>query len=301
MESRCTMVAEKIKMSLLVLMCFSLVQNISFGAGAESSEAEKQEYKQERARIKALRKSFKPGPINDLKEYEKFGDEIQMRWKNRNKEHYGRLMLEVCKPLSSGRLKGDRRYEVARKYALSALADANDPPLEIELELELTGHVVTLMYTPNSPKGEDFAQRRKKDVQIRLHAWKRLIDAIDPNWDPNDKPVRNVVPPTETGLPSGVTPEAIKDSKLRAEYIQAIDKNRKKAEKYLKQSKLLDWLKRYPKSVERDIVLAYSEPPFKLEELRQHLDNYIADEKTKARIVSAVKKNVEKKTQKMPK
>ena len=118
------------------------------------------------------------------------------------------------------------------------------------------------VWPPNSPKGEDFAQRRKKDVQIRLHAWKRLIDAIDPNWDPNDKPVRNVVPPTETGLPSGVTPEAIKDSKLRAEYIQAIDKNRKKAEKYLKQSKLLDWLKRYPKSVERDIVLVPKQASF---------------------------------------
>jgi len=263
-----------------------------------SSQAEKQEYKQDMARIKALEKSFKPGPINDLKEYEKFCDEIQERWKNRNKEHYGRLMLEVCKPLSSGRLKGDRRYEVARKYALSALTHAND--ISLETELQLTGHVVTLMYTPNSPKGEDFAQLRKKDVEIRLHAWKRLIDAIDPNWDPNDKPVRNVAPPTETGLPSGVTPEAIKDSKLRAEYKQAIDKNRKKAEKYLKQSKMRDWLKSYPKSAERDIILAYSEPPFNLEELRQYLEKYIVDKKTRARILDSVKKNIEKHIHKMP-
>lgn len=138
----------------IVMICL-LVISLSFGANIKASEAEKQEYKQERARIEALRKSFKPGPVNDLEEYEKFVDEIQKRWKNRKKEHYGRLMLEICKPLSSGRLKGDRRYEVARKYALSALADANDIP--IETELELTGHVITLMIgVTGNPSKFDF-------------------------------------------------------------------------------------------------------------------------------------------------
>ncbi len=88
-------------------------------------------------------------------------------------------MLEICKPLSSGKFKEDRRYELARQYALSALTDANS--ISIETELELTGHVVTLMIGPNAAKGKDFAQRRKKDIEVPLHAWKRLMDAIDPN------------------------------------------------------------------------------------------------------------------------
>jgi len=263
-----------------------------------SSQAEKQEYKEDMARIKALEKSFKPGPVNDLEEYEKFADEIQNKWRDRDKEHYARLMQEVCEPLSSGRFKGDRQYEVARKYALSVLEKSEE--ISIEMELELTGHVVTLMYTPNSPKGEDFAQRRKKDVEIRLHAWKRLLGAIDPNWDPNEVIWSPNAVGVNMGLPAGgIAPESIKDPKLRAEYEAALQENRQKIERHTKQYRLHDWLKSYPKSRERDIVLIYSEPPFNLEELKQYLGKYAVDEKTRARILEAVKKNMEKQIQKM--
>lgn len=291
------MVVKRITISVLVLVCLSLVQNIAFGASYEASEMEKQEYKQELNRIKSLRKYLKPGKTNDLKSYEKFADEIQKKWSRRNKEYYARLMLKVCGPLSSGNFKDDRRYELARKYALSIL----DKPeqISVEMELELTGHVVTLMYTPNAPKGEDFAQRRKKDVEVRFHAWKRLIDAIDPNWDPNDIPRSPNAVAASMGFPGTRAPETIKDPTLRAEYEAAIEKNRQKIKRYSEQSRLHKWLNRYPKSRERDIVLAYSEPPFNLEELKQYLEKYAVDKKTRARILEAVKKNMEKQTQKM--
>jgi hypothetical protein len=149
------------------------------------------------------------------------------------------------------------------------------------------------MGIPTAPKGEEFAQRRKKDVEIRLHAWKRLMDAIDPNWDPNDLPLSNVVPPAMLGLPSGATPEAIKDSKLRAEYEAAIEKNRQKAEKYNEQYKLRGWLKRFPPRAERYIVQAYSKPPYNIEELTGLLNQYIRDEQTRTRILDAVKKRMD--------
>lgn len=273
-------------------MCLSLVQNITFGANSEASEIEKQEYKQELNRIKSLRKSLKPGAVNDLKEYEKFADEIQGKWVGKNKEYYVSLMLEICKPLSSGRFNEDRQFTLARKYALLALAEPNEIPLQTELKL--TGHVMTDMVTPRAPTGQECAQQRKQDVNVRLHAWKRLIDAIDPTWDPNDLPVSNVVPPLATGLPSGVAPEAIKDPKLRAEYEAAIEKNRQKAERYNEQYSLRKWQKRFPKVAERYIVRAYSKPPFNLEEMKQYLEKYIADTKTKDRILDAVTKNMEK-------
>lgn len=270
------------------------------GPAGVSSQAEKQEYKQDMARIKALEKSFKPGLVNDLEEYEKFADEIQNKWRDRNKEYNARLILEICGPLSSGTFEDDRRHDVARKYALSVLEKSEE--ISIEMELKLTGHVMTSMYTRNAPKGEDLAQRRKKDVQIRLHAWKRLLGAIDPNWDPNERLLSPNAVAMELGLPdSGIAPESIKDPKLRAEYEAALERNRQKGQRYSEQSRLRDWLKKFPIRAERYIVKAYSKPPFNLEELKQYLDNYIADEKTRARILDAVKKNMEKQIQKIPK
>ncbi len=269
------------------------------GPAGLSSQAEKQEYKQDMARIKALRKSFKPGLVNDLEQYEKFADEIRNKWRDRNKEYNARLILEICGPLSSGTFEDDRRHDVARKYALSVLEKPKE--ISVEMELKLTGHVMTSIYTPNSPKGEDLAQRRKKDVQIRLHAWKRLHDAIDPNWDPNEEIWSPNAVGALMGLPSGIAPEGVGDPKLRAEYEAALQKNSEEIERYTKQYRLHDRLKSYPKRAERYIVKAYSEPPFNLEELRQYLEKYIVDKKTRARILDSVEKNMEKHIQKMPK
>lgn len=293
------MVRKKITLAFLTFMCFLLTQNITFGVSPEGSELEKQEFKQERARIKALRKSFKPGRVNDLKEYEKFAGGIQSKWSPRNKEHYARLMLEVCGPLSSGRFNEKRQFVIARKYALLGLKDANEIPLT--LELELIRHVRSDMVTPRAPKGQKWEQLRKKDVQKRLHAWKRVIDAIDPNWDPNDTPFINVPPPPGAGGEAGGDPRYIRDPKLRAEYEAAIEKNRQKAQKNSEQRRLRDWLKWFRPKVEKYIVRAYSKPPFNSEELKQYLKDYIADEKTKARIVNTVTKNMGKQTKKTPK
>lgn len=292
------MVTKNITISFLVLACLSLVQNITFGASPEASEMEKQEYKQELNRIKSLRKSFKSGSVNDLKGYEKFADAIQNKWNKKNKEYYARLMLEICGPLSSGDFKGNRPRTLARKYALSVLETPDAVPLT--LELELTGHVMTLMCTPYAPKGEDFAQRRKKDVQIRLHAWKRLIDAIDPNWDPNEVLWSPNAVGAAMGFPGTVAPASIKDPKLCAEYEAAMERNNQKIERYTEQSRLHKWLKRFPRHAEPYIIRAYSKLPFDLDELGQYLNNYIADEKTKDKILDAVKKNMEKQTPKKP-
>jgi hypothetical protein len=64
---------------------------------------------------------------------------------------------------------------------------------------------------------------------------------------------------------------------------------------------LRDWLKRFPKRAEQYIIRAYSKPPFDVEELKQYLDNYIADTKTKARILDAVTKNMQEQAEKIPK
>ena len=129
-----------------------------------------------------------------------------------------------------------------------------------------------------------------------MHAWKRLIDAIDPNWNPNDEPFLNIPLPEGISGEAGMAPEHIKDPNRRAEYEAAIEKNRQKAERYGEQYKLRNWLKRFPKRAEEYIIQAYSKPPFDVEELKQYLDKYISDTKTKTGIIDAVKKNMEKET-----
>jgi len=292
------MTLKKIIFCFGVIIVFLLATTISSGAISEPSEAEKQEYKQDRERIETMRKSFNPGPTNDINSFEKFADEIQRKWKAKDPEHYAKLMLEICGPISSGRFNTDNRSNIARKYALSALADPNK--ISLETELELIGHVMTPMITRRAPMGQEWTQQRKEDIQIRLHAWKRLTDAIDPTWDPNDLPLLNVPLPSGAEGMTGMSPKDINDPALRAKYEADIEKNKQKAEKYSEQSKLRDWLKRFPKRAEEYIIQAYSKPPFNLEELKQYLDKYIADTKTKARILDTVTKNMEKETRKEP-
>ena len=288
------MAAKKLVVIVLVLVCLSAVQARAIGASPEASEMQKQEFQQELARIKALQESLTSGRTNDLTKYEKFADGIQQKWSQRNKEYYARLMEAVCWTLSRGSFK-DRRgeYEVARKYALSALEDPDAIP--VTLEFELIRHLTLAtsgLRKPNPPKGEDFARRRRKDVEIQLHAWKRLVDAIDPNWDPDERlSLTAPIPPGVVSLDSGMSPDRIKDPRLRAEYEAAIEQHRQKQERRTEQHRLRLCMKRLLKPAETYIIRAYSKPPFKFAELEQLLKDYMADEKTKARILDTVTKN----------
>jgi hypothetical protein len=263
-----------------------LLSNYAIGV----SQIEEQDYKKEISLIKDMRDSIDSVKSVKLDDYKKFADEIQKKWNQRNKEYNARLILEICKPLSSGRFKDNRQYDIAREYALSALKDPND--LSIKTELDLMGCVATLTVFSDSPKGEEFAKRRKKDVEIRLHGWKRLIDAIDPKWDPNDKPFTNVLPPIGTTISAGGSPEDIKDPKLRAEYEVAIEKNRQKSENYLLQSDLQKWQKEYLFVAEQYIIKSYSTPPFNLDELKQYLEKYKIDKQSRDKILNTVQKNI---------
>lgn len=289
------MIAKNAATIVVMLVCISFVQGMAIDENSEPSERETQEYRQELARVRAMRRSLTPGLTNDLGKYEKFVDEIQHKWSQRNKKYYARLMVNACGPLSSGNFKDDRRHELARKYALSALENPDEIPLT--LELEATVHVLTPMMGLKTPRPEDFAQRRKKDVEVRLHAWKRLMDAVDPNWalDLNDPPcIGEDDIATELGLPARIAPEDVGDATLRAKYEAAIRKRRQRVERDLEQNRLHKWLKKFPKRAEIYITRIYSYPPFNVAELEKSLNDYAIDEKTKTRILDTVTKNCEK-------
>jgi hypothetical protein len=283
------------------LSCFAvgficlLTAAIPSAAGSEPAQTDRAEWQQDMARIKAVEKSFLPGQVNNLGEYERFANEIQGRWKQRDREYYARLMLALCGPLSSGTFPEDRRYDLAGEYALSALSDP--ARISLETELELIGHVMTPIRIPGAATGQKLADRRREDVAMRLHAWKRLRDAIDPNWDPNEVIVSPNAVAVQMGLPiSGMAPEAVKDERRRAKYVAALEENRRKSERYSEQRRLHRWLDAFPRRAEAYIIQLYSEPPFNPGELKQYLKRYGADEEAQARISSAVEQNIEKET-----
>ena len=250
-----------------------------------------QEFSQELARVKAAEHAFTSGPTNDLARYEKFADDIQKRWSQRNKEDYGRLVSAVCGTLSSGCFDDWRAYELARKYALSALENADAIP--VTLELELTGHVMTLTVGPAALSGRNFAQHRRRDAEVHLHAWKRLLAAIDSMWDPRERiPVYPNLPPGVHGVGVGfpVAPEAIKDPALRAQYEAAIKENNRKRERHAEQRRLRDRLRGFSGQAQSYIIQLYSTPPFDAAELRELLGRYLSDAKTRAQILEAVAK-----------
>ena len=274
------------KMIIFSIMTIWPLLNSNIALGESTNEVQlnaKQEYEQEYSHLVM---SLSQSGI-DLKNYGELADNIEKKWSIKNKEYYARLMLEICKPLSSGTFKDDRRYELARKYAFSALNFSDDIPLP--LELELIGHVTTV--ATGSSIGNKFPMQRREDVIVRLHAWKRLLNSIDPKWNSNDLPSSTVIPPQSTGRPAGIAPKAIKDMKVRKEYEVAIQQNKEKAEKYNEQYDLRKWLKRFPKKVADYIIQMYSQPPFDTNELKKMLADF-PDQEAKNLIIDSVEKNI---------
>jgi hypothetical protein len=293
---------------------------VGYAEKPPDSDVEREKYQQEVTKIKAMRKSLTPDlnkesyqkdpkgymkqimamrDKNDLSAYEKFADEILNKWASKNPEYYGRLALELCSPLTSGNFKDvQRTIAIARRYALSALEKSDEIP--IDLELELTGRVVTMTIGRDAPKGQELEQIRRKNVEVRVNAWNRLLNSIDPAWDPNDVPQLNIAPPAGSGLPGGVEPQAIQDPALRAEYEAAIEANRQKGEKFGTQYVLRKWLKRYPRTMADHFISIYSVAPYNNDELVRYLDESKLDEKTKNRIIVSVTENIKKSTKETP-
>jgi hypothetical protein len=321
------MMAQKITASFLVLVCLLFVQGIAFGSGIDILKMGLEtgdEYRLDLAKVKYVRNSLSPKfdkekhqqdpkgymkqwkaqrkaqeKNNDLDAYEKFADKILSKWKNKNKEIHARLTLDVCQSVHLFDEK-DRTHAIRRKYILSALAGANDISHETELELAANGMFNIFASKAHKPKGNDLAKLRKNGLKMYLHAWKRVIDGIDPNWDQNARPSVHVSPDFFTAeekakmgrFASGMAPEGIKDPQIRAKYEAAIKANNEKGERYGQQDKLRSYLKSYPPLYKRYIIKAYSMPPYNNAELVKYLSDYKIDEETKTRIIDAVNKNI---------
>jgi hypothetical protein len=278
---------------ILILIVFSY--KAAFSENAEATAQDKQEFDRDIERVRNLEASLSQSGAGDINMYKTIADSIDQKWRGLNREYHARLILEICRPFGSSVFDEGLRYKLRRKYALSALEEPDSIPLI--LEMELIGRAITFSIGPGASTGEDFAQKRAKDTAVRLHAWKRLLSVIDPNWDSTEAMSPIVIPPDSLlhkmgSWNAGMDPKAIKDSTARAEYEELIRLNNEKRNKYSEQYAYRPWLNRFPKRAERYIIDAYSTPPFAIEELRKMLGDQLPDQAAKARIIAAVEKNM---------
>lgn len=208
-----------------------------------------------------------------------------IKWQARNRDLFVRYMEHACGALSSYDL-GNQPLQASllNKYAISVLTSG---------DLTLRDRVQFVEFLAQDPPITDEAgwrQLREDKARLWLETWKRIAESINAKFDFNDRPLLNVAPPPETGLPAGVSPEAVHDPKLRAEYERAIVANAAKSRDYNDQS----WLRRNAPSFYREaknyVVNAYKKAPSDLPQLERLLSAYIGEKQTRDQIIQLVKK-----------
>jgi hypothetical protein len=262
---------------VIALVCCVSVCPITRGVAQEEQDSQLQA---DIARLDALRSS------NNLDSIRKQIDLDSAAWRSRSPNAFIQYMYRACGELSSYDI-GDKsqRALLLGQYAISVL-QSGDLPLPQYIQF-----VEFLGFDP--PVMDDAAWKglRRQKAQFWLEGWLRVSKAIDPSFDFDDMPLLNIAPPRATGLPAGISPSAIKNPQLRAEYERAIAQNRTKAERYSQQY----WLKsngpRFFGEVEQYLVNAYSRPPSDLQELQQLLSRYIQDASVRDRVLGGVRKS----------
>jgi hypothetical protein len=253
-------------------------------AGLRSSDDLRSTYEEDLKRIKNLKDA------KDLPHLVQLADEIESKWIPRNKDYYSELMIELVGAFSGYDFRNDRRHLYAIKYAKLALNKGDQLPLEAEIRLArfLEGGPE---YATGQMKAGGWAQDRSERVKYWLHAWQRLESAINRNFDFNNRPVLNVLPPPGYG-PAGIAPESIKDPKARADYERAIAANKEKIADYNKQWQLRQLDNYFTPPAKRFLVEAYSKPPYNLEELRVNLNAYSVNQNVKNEILTLVSRGM---------
>jgi len=300
----------QIKISTMLLLIVLMAAITSLAARPEESDPNQQESRQDSARIQALAEAL------DLQGLEKLAPELEKKWFAKDKTYYGYMMLHVCGTFASCDFNNNRQYELARQYALLALAKSQGPdkadriPIEVEFLLLMSvreGALSSDKYLQSLAQKDDWANERSKESKFYLQAWARLESSIDPNWDPNNSPGAFPLPPAGVGrYGSGMSPEDIEDPNLRAEYKAALNEYWQKIALYQGQRSLRQVKKENLPALQKRLLMLYSGPAFdsknlETDALQQDLKKHIADKKLRDVIFNGLKKRLTEESEPKPK
>jgi hypothetical protein len=240
-------------------------------------------------RLLAIRSYGVAGELKDLLD---LWDKTEQEWGSRGGKEYGQLTLEMMQVLNSNRFKSDddTALKLGGRYAFVALRKADSFDLETEWRLLL--HLK--IFSNDMRLTGSQLEERNGYVKQWLHALKRLETEKDPNFDPNDVGRLNVTPPE--GVPvrlSGMSPESIKDPKLRAEYENAIKANSRKLEYFNQQYRLRQDEEFIVKHAVKYISVMYAQSPSNMAELNKLMRDANISKDVQEKIRTAIKEIAE--------
>jgi hypothetical protein len=130
----------------------------------------------------------------------------------------------------------------------------------------------------------------------KLRLWIRLVananSASDLNSAPNDRPSRNIAPPStsEAVYDSGVDPSAIKDPKVREQYEQRLKENSQKAQKARFQSELQRLQGGWTAALKSHVSSQYSASGEDVAEIDAVLNQDVSDDEFRTRLRASLLK-----------
>jgi hypothetical protein len=214
---------------------------------------------------------------------------LDIKWRAADSASRALLFLRAADAISSSGFDKEDLYEkyaVEQEYALTGLEHALTEKLSLDTEMKLVMHLRTDM-TKAVPSSNEFAQDREHKSLLWVHAWERLEQEQLTMFSKKDMPVMNVRPPPGTGVPAGVSPDAIKDPPLRKQYEDAIQQNTIKSERFSYHVGIMHLKDAFDRTAEEFFIQSYSKGPVNLTELNEILTP-IKDQDAKARIMKAI-------------
>jgi hypothetical protein len=201
-------------------------------------------------------------------------------------ERYARTVYSAFLLLSEGDVRNpvDTRT-LEQRYCLAALDRPDRLKADTELRLVIRLRATVASAGATMPDHDGVHTK----MTLLFHAWRRMEQELDPAFqlDFAHMPVENVSPPSGSGGISGIPPELISDSRLRNEYLAAIEENRKKTAIANLQVGLRNLREPFLRHAEQFLLAAIKAQSISTSEVVSSL-NLIQDEKARQRVLLKV-------------
>lgn len=199
-------------------------------------------------------------------------------------------ILQICHVLTNtvtGMKFGEQRHTIGARLLRGLLQH----PECMDLSTEVRIIECLTQFGSGQQQGitdEEWAKERQDNAPLVLHAWKRLLTAIDPNFEMNQRMSLQPDLPPGANFPPGVAPEAIDDPQLRAQYEKNIEQHRLHIAIYNEQHEARQLQRTFIPRAEQYLIALYTHLPDDRVALGKLLATHGIDADTQARMLQAV-------------
>jgi hypothetical protein len=211
--------------------CFAGNEKLVLSSGNRTMKLNNQLEVQYRQTLEEL-ESIKA--IDDVTKLRDWYTRFIKEWYGKGK-YFHRLAIALMQTINTmNSIELDKGMLLKKEVAEKSLDQENDLPLKVAFDA-LIIMIYDQWYWKEKLNAAEWKNYINWLIQHCRNAKNQLEAAIDERFDFTDLPQKNIEPPLETGLPSGVAPEEIKDPDLRVKYEADIECNRQKTESYTNQ------------------------------------------------------------------